>query len=96
MEEAENGGVEFDVAGQEVASAPDAPTDVKQGATHAVQEEGGGGSAREGGAVGDKRYATSYGYLTGFMWPKVDATDAKPMPCGFKLKTGQITESTIA
>jgi hypothetical protein len=50
----------------------------------------------QGGATGDKRYTTSYGYLTGFMWPKVDATDAKPMPCGFKLKTGKITESTIS
>lgn len=49
----------------------------------------------QGGASGTKRYTTDKGYLTSFMWPKADATDAKPVPCGFKAKFPKITESTI-
>lgn len=50
----------------------------------------------QGGNSGHKRYTTNAGVLTGFVWPKGDATDAKPIPCGFKLKTPKITESTIS
>lgn len=49
----------------------------------------------QGGASGTKRYTTDAGYMTSLMWPKTDANDAKPIPCGFKLKTPKITESTI-
>jgi hypothetical protein len=49
----------------------------------------------QGGSSGQKRYTSDAGVITGFLWPKVDASDAKPVPAGFKLKTPKITESTI-
>lgn len=49
----------------------------------------------QGGASGQKRYTTDAGYFTSMAWPKTDASDAKPIPCGFKLKTPKITESVI-
>lgn len=50
----------------------------------------------QGGTTGNKQYTTSAGVLTGFTWPGGAADDAKPIPCGFKLKAPSIVESTVA